>query len=294
MKPSKPKPAIKYGWLRAVLGFIAALLAMAIASSTGISIIASLKGIDMSQLMAQQEMIVQKLGIYAYALTSLLGLLATALILWIFRRFVDRRTFNSLGFAWQNYKKHFLEGIGLGFFLVAAGFIFLYILGMLTISNIQIEPLTLIGYLLMFIVVALNEEILMRGYFLNNMMTSMNKYIALLISSIIFAIIHMANANINLIAFFNIFLAGVVLGIYYAYTKNLWLPIGLHLAWNFFEGPVFGFEVSGLKTSSIIIHEIQGNTLLTGGEFGFEASLPATVLICLLIVVLHKKYRIEP
>jgi len=81
------------------------------------------------------------------------------------------------------------------------------------------------------------------------------------------------------------------LGIYYIHKQNLWFPIGIHFTWNLFQGAVLGFEVSGTKTVSMITQNIQGNELITGGEFGFEASLLATILMIVSIIVIHLKYR---
>ena len=150
---------------------------------------------------------------------------------------------------------------------------------------------TLILYFLLFVVVSFHEEIMMRGYVLNNLMQSMNRYAALSISSVIFMSIHLLNPNVNFLSVVNLFLAGIVLGIYYIHKPNLWLPIGMHLTWNFFQGPIFGFEVSGIETKSIINQSVRGNEIITGGAFGFEGSILATILIITIIVYLDKKYK---
>ena len=122
-------------------------------------------------------------------------------------------------------------------------------------------------------------------------MQSMNRYVALSISSVIFMSIHLLNPNVNFLSVINLFLAGIVLGIYYIHKPNLWLPIGMHLTWNFFQGPIFGFEVSGIETKSIIGQSIKGNEIITGGAFGFEGSIIATILIVTMILYLDKKYK---
>ncbi len=119
----------------------------------------------------------------------------------------------------------------------------------------------------------------------------MNRYVALSISSVIFMSIHLLNPNISFLSVINLFLAGVVLGIYYIHKPNLWLPIGMHLTWNFFQGPIFGFEVSGIETKSIINQSIKGNEIITGGAFGYEGSILATISIIIMIIYLDKKYK---
>ena len=132
---------------------------------------------------------------------------------------------------------------------------------------------------------------MLRGYILRSLMESMNRYLALGISSLIFMTVHLLNPNISFLGVVNLFLAGIVLGIYYVHKSNLWLPIGMHLTWNFFQGPIFGFEVSGIKSQSLIKQTVNGSDLITGGQFGFEASLLATVLIVVVILYLDKNYR---
>jgi hypothetical protein len=91
-------------------------------------------------------------------------------------------------------------------------------------------------------------------------------------------------------------LAGVFLGYGYTSTRQLWLPIGLHTGWNFFEGTVFGFPVSGMADFPSLIHiTVKGPILLTGGAFGPEAGLvilPALGLGALL-VYLYTKRRLQ-
>jgi hypothetical protein len=72
--------------------------------------------------------------------------------------------------------------------------------------------------------------------------------------------------------------AGLLLGAAYKWSGTLWVPIGIHWAWNFFQGPVFGFAVSGNDTPSLIKPVIEGPDWLTGGPFGAEASVPAFIL----------------
>jgi membrane protease YdiL (CAAX protease family) len=134
---------------------------------------------------------------------------------------------------------------------------------------------------------------MIRGYILSNLSESMNKYIALIVSSLLFGVMHLANANVTTLSFLNIVLAGIMLGIYYVHRKNLWLPISLHFSWNFFQGAIFGFEVSGVDVTGAITQNIQGPDLITGGTFGFEGSVIATLLMLIAIVLLHYKYQDE-
>jgi membrane protease YdiL (CAAX protease family) len=145
------------------------------------------------------------------------------------------------------------------------------------------------------LLVSFAEELVFRGYVLNNLMQSVPKEAALFTSAILFAIFHSLNPNFNLIAFINIFIAGMLLGVNYIYTRNLWFAIFFHFTWNFFQGPILGFEVSGLSLPSLLDQNLRGSILLTGGEFGLEASWLTTFATSLMAIALfflfQRKYE---
>jgi membrane protease YdiL (CAAX protease family) len=205
----------------------------------------------------------------------------------IYRKFIDKDTFFNMGFSLKGRFTDLFLGTALGTFIISLGFIIQIGLGYLEVENIQFTPTLFIGNLILMILVAVHEEVLVRGYLLNSMMGVSNKYFALALTSILFGGMHLMNPNISAISFINIVLAGLLLGTSYIHSKNLWFPIGLHFAWNFFQGPVLGYEVSGQKINSIISQNISGNTLITGGEFGFEGSIIATILMIFSIAAIH-------
>lgn len=139
----------------------------------------------------------------------------------------------------------------------------------------------LLSSLILFIAVGIGEEFFSRGYQLKNMAEGLGFLsptgaiiIATLFSSVIFGLMHAGNPNANVISTFNLFLAGVFLALGYILTGELAIPIGLHITWNFFQGNVFGFPVSGIDFGATLIAiEQGGNDLVTGGAFGPEAGL---------------------
>jgi membrane protease YdiL (CAAX protease family) len=284
-------PIIKYGWLRALLFLIASLIVTSIGSALGLIVVSVLFGVDLSEMFQDTSNIIKNLGVWSFMVVNLFGMLGLLFTAWNFRRFIDRKSFKSLGFAFREYKMDFIQGMLLGIGLISLGFFLLWLFGFLTIESLMFIPISILGYIFLFFIVAVNEEVMVRGYILNNLSESVNKYIALIITAVLFAIMHMANANISTVGFINIILAGILLGIYYIHKQNLWFPIGIHFTWNLFQGPVLGFEVSGEKTNSIITQNIQGNEILTGGEFGFEASLLATALMIIAIIVIHLQFK---
>jgi membrane protease YdiL (CAAX protease family) len=133
--------------------------------------------------------------------------------------------------------------------------------------------LSLAGWLLVYVAVAIQEETLFRGYYLQNLRDGLGMGWALLISSAIFGVAHLSNPEASPAAVLGILGAGLFLALGWLRTRQLWLPIGLHLGWNFFQGPVFGFPVSGTGSFRLIQQTVQGPIVLTGGPFGPEAGL---------------------
>ena len=288
---SESSPRIKSGWLRATLFFIVSLITSQIFAGIGLVVVLIATGFDLSALSNQEEITNAVKGVKFLLPLKVIEFLSVMLCVWLFIRFIDRKPLESIGLRIKGYEKDLKMGLALGAGLIAIGFLILFILGYLSVDGFSFPVGTLILYFLLFVVVSFHEEIMMRGYVLNNLMQSMNRYVALSISSVIFMSIHLLNPNVNFLSVVNLFLAGIVLGIYYIHKPNLWLPIGMHLTWNFFQGPIFGFEVSGIETKSIINQSVRGNEIITGGAFGFEGSILATILIITIIVYLDKKYK---
>ena len=114
---------------------------------------------------------------------------------------------------------------------------------------------------------------LSRGYHLQTLASGINLFWGVLISSAIFGALHLANPNASWVAAVGIFFAGLFLALGYLRTGQLWLSIGLHIGWNFFEGVVFGFPVSGTASYPLLRIQVSGPPLWTGAAFGPEAGL---------------------
>ena len=230
------------------------------------------------------------------ALTSLLlelsGLIPVILITFVFRKYLDRKSFVSLGLSPKGRTGDFLLGLGVAITLYALGSGILALSGNIEFSNHGIGFQTLLISFVSFIGVAIMEELIVRGYILNNLLSVTNKYLALLISSAIFAAMHGFNPGLSWLAILNLLIAGVLLGAAYIFTRNLWFAMSLHLFWNFIEGPILGYRVSGNSTESLFSATPVGNPVLNGGEFGFEGSVVCTLLciaLALAIILYYQK-----
>ena len=160
--------------------------------------------------------------------------------------------------------------------------------GCYRISEAHFEPIPLLLAFFQFFFVAVFEEIIFRGVIFRLIDDRWNTFAALLVSAILFGAIHMLNPGATIWSAFAIAVAaGLLLGAAYKGSGTLWLPIGIHWAWNFVEGNVFGFFVSGTAVQTKIFSAvITGPDWVTGGRFGAEAAVPTVVIGLLLTGIL--------
>jgi uncharacterized protein len=204
---------------------------------------------------------------------------------------IDRAWWADLGF-----------GLALGAMLMALIFGVQLVAGWITIVDVWHAPdaqaflPSLAEPLLVFLSVGIYEELLVRGYLLRNLGESLppqryarfRVWLALIASSALFGAAHFANPGATIVSTVGIALAGVMLGLGYAYTGRLGIPIGVHITWNLFQGNVFGFPVSGAVFSEASLFAIRQNgpEVWTGGAFGPEAGLLSMLSLLLGIALI--------
>ena len=234
-------------------------------------------------------------------------LLVMALSIWLAGRYLDRRRFADFGVHWRrSWWLDFAFGLSLGALLMFLIFLVEVAAGWVTIVGAfrTASPTMPFGRailepVLLFFCVGIYEELFSRGYQLKNLAEGLKGLwgldyrgaiiLATLISATIFGLLHAGNPNATWVSTFNIFLAGIFLAVGYLLTGELAISIGLHMGWNFFQGNVFGFPVSGTDANATTFIAIRqgGNPLITGGAFGPEAGLigiAALILGSLLII----------
>lgn len=209
----------------------------------------------------------------------------------IARHLLDHRSAAALGIEWtRDSRRDLARGFILGAGLQLLVFLTAAVFGWLTVRGPgpgALRPLSLLSSFLVLALVALYEELLSRGYIMQNLSEPFGMPAAVLISSIFFSAFHSFNSHVNWLAFINIALAGVLLSVGYLVTRSLYLPIGFHLAWNYFQGPVLGLPVSGFSgLPAILATQVEGPPLWTGGLFGPEAGLLGLFALLLGIVIL--------
>jgi membrane protease YdiL (CAAX protease family) len=212
----------------------------------------------------------------------------------LFFKKYDKRAVTE--FASKGLFKNIIIGCGIGFVLQSLTILVMYLNGSYSVVNINPISFILIPFALMF-TVAIIEEVLVRGIIFRIMEEKLGTYISLAFSSILFGILHLANPNGTLISSICITTAGFLMGAAFIYSRNLWMPIALHFAWNFTQSGIYGAITSGNeKTNSLLTAKIQGPEFITGGAFGPEGSIQAIAFCALgtilLLILIHKENKI--
>jgi len=169
-----------------------------------------------------------------------------------------------------------IKGLGIGFVLFLIVVLIMMLFGLYRIENIGTDkPLNIISAFFLFLLVGTGEEIIFRGVLFRWIDEKWGFITALIVSSALFGLMHIFQPNATVWSSLAIAVeAGLLLGAAYKYSGTLWLPIGIHWAWNFTQGNIFGFEVSGSDAGASLINaSVSGPDWLTGGAFGAEASV---------------------
>jgi uncharacterized protein len=232
-----------------------------------------------------------------------LGTVATFLLA---RRWIERRPLADLGLSTSHLGRDLLLGFLLGMLLQGTTIGILALLGWYHVTSLapgSVAILLILQGLGFYLLVALFEEGVFRGIIFRLLERSLGSWIAIILSALFFGLVHLLNPGATLFGAFAIALeAGILLGAAYMLTRNLWLAVGIHWAWNFFEGPFFGATISGTGSPSVrtlITSTISGPQIWTGGTFGPEAGL-VSLLVCLvassifLILVVQRRQVIAP
>lgn len=207
---------------------------------------------------------------------------------WFCGKTFEGLPFRALG-IWRT--KNWLKNLFLGL-LVGAGSILLAALIPFAAGAISFQANSSAGYspllltlgvtLVIFTAGSVAEETLFRGYMLQTLARAGLLSFGMLITSVLFASVHADNEGSNYFSLFNTFVAGIWFSVAYWKTRDLWFPIGIHLAWNWVQGSVLGINVSGISTlanAPLLRSEDFGPVWLTGGGYGLEGGIACTIAL---------------
>ena len=210
---------------------------------------------------------------------------------WIFHTIINRQSLNSLGIKLYGYKKDIIYGLLIGFGMMIIGISILYFSNPRPFDSIQFSINNQLFYITILSLVAFGQEIAFRGFVLQTLLGSTNKYLAIGLTSLAYVFIqaHIGiwGVDFNMIIMqplvsFNIFLFGVILGLFCTYRKNLWFAISMNFSWAYFSGPICNsWTMRPLET-------VFGDNL---NYYDLNGSFLLTVLLLIVVFILHKRFN---
>lgn len=174
-------------------------------------------------------------------------------------------------------------GLGVGAGLLALSTLMLWLFGFYRIDAVNdVSELFATRHLPLSLGAGFFEELAFRAILFRIVEEKLGSWVALFVSSLFFGVAHISNPNATLFSSIAIAIeAGILLGAAYMLTRRVWFAVGIHIAWNYVQGAVFGIAVSGGEVKGLISSHLEGDELFSGGAFGAEASL-ITLVICTL------------
>jgi len=228
---------------------------------------------------------------------------ATLFILWLWVHFYEKRQFWTIGLERAGAPQKLGRGFLVGILMFGASVLIMALFGFVAIESGDPQKqgltvllpvlLTLIGWS----VQASTEEFLTRGWLMPVIGKRTGKtWLGVLISSVIFAVLHLLNPNVSGIAVLNLILVGIFLAVWALWEGGLWGVCGFHISWNWAQGNLFGFEVSGQPVAGGIIFNLMetGPGIITGDAFGPEAGLAVTFILIVGVVISGTLLRKNP
>ena len=212
-------------------------------------------------------------------------------IFWV--KVIEKNSLSSLGFVKRNWLKYLAWGILLS--LLQMGVIALVYqvcgIGTFELNELSLEPiLFILGLFPFWLLQGGTEEVATRGWLLTRIAARTNLPLAIGISSSLFGILHLGNSGVTFISLLNIVLDGVLAGLLLIYTDSIWLVVAQHGTWNYVQGNLLGFQVSGTGADASIFSFTMGSgpDWLTGGEFGAEGSIITTLVLLVSVVIVYR------
>ena len=223
-------------------------------------------------------------------------LFSFVIILFLFMfwvKFIEKNDLSSLGFVKSNWLKYLAWGVMIS--LVQMGVIALIYqgsgIGTFELNELSLEPiLFILGLFPFWLLQGGTEEVATRGWLLTRIAARTNLPLAIAISSSLFGILHMGNAGVTFLSVLNMILDGVLAGLLFIYTDSIWLVVAQHGTWNYVQGNLLGFQVSGTGADASIFSFTMGSgpDWLTGGTFGAEGSIITTLVLLVSLVIVYR------
>jgi membrane protease YdiL (CAAX protease family) len=212
-------------------------------------------------------------------------------------KFVEKRPIKTMGFRAERPALSYICGMTFGFLSILIITALLILLKVVQVKglNTSFSPLLFILIVISWMVQSSAEEIAIRGWLIPSLGYKSTPFTSIVITSIIFGILHLFTSGVTVLSFINLILSGAFFALIAIYYNNIWGVLGLHFMWNLTLGNIFGFPVSGFYGygESILLTETTSANFLTGGAFGPEGGLIATVIVLIGILIMGFKLYIK-
>lgn len=205
--------------------------------------------------------------------------IATFVAIYLFWVKIDKDSWLLIGLKDARGWPNFWYGTALGAGMISTGYVLMLIFGVATFEAGNFVIGSFLAWLIFFLIQPFFEELLFRGYVLRLVERYFSTWTAIIISSILFGLVHAPNDNFSILGLLSIALSGLLMGWLFVRTGSLWAPTGLHFSWNFFQGVIYGYPTSGINTYEIMANQYSPPGWLSGGDFGFEGSILAVLLL---------------
>lgn len=221
---------------------------------------------------------------YAIVLISTAFMIVAAIL---YCKLFEKRKAYTLGFTARGCLPEYLMGIGIGAIMISLPLAVCIATSSVSLTLTPNANYPMIAlFFLAFLIQGMAEEALFRGYLMTSLARKLKVWPAILISALFFALFHLGNASFSFVAFLNIFLFGVFAGVFMLKRGSIWAVGAIHAIWNFFQGNVFGMNVSGIVKFDSVFTSTQSNVgaILHGGDFGLEGGLGVTVVLLVALL----------
>ncbi len=218
-----------------------------------------------------------------FMVSNLFATIAMTAVVILFCRLIQKRKPDTIGFTGKGAGKEYLIGLGVGFAMFSAAVLLSVVTGAIRIEglsgtfNAGIFLLFTVGFMIQ----GMGEEVLCRGYVMVSVGRRYPMWVAVFTNAVIFAVLHLLNNGISVLAFINLVLFGVFASLYFIKRGNIWGIGALHSVWNLVQGNFWGLSVSGMGTECSVISStmIEGKDIINGGAFGPEGGLGVSVVL---------------
>lgn len=266
-----------------LVGIVVSFILMATgdlqAGTTALNATYSDRGLKVMENVNKGMMVVQEI------LTILIPILA-----W---RITTKRKLSDMGFTpiKSNFKE-LIAGLVFGILSMTLVFAAIMLSGQAEVATWKPHfSVMQLLFLVFFILVGFAEELLSRGYIMSVLRQTKSIAAIMILPSVIFALLHSANSGIGLVPYINLTLVGVLFSYMFLKSGNIWMPIGYHITWNYFQGNVFGFKVSGNQLEGMLTTTYAEDNIWNGGAFGPEGGLFVTAIILIGFIVVKLYYK---